>query len=68
MKVHKPGTRVKIKLSGQEAFITEVIIGDTYVWYKVAYFYNGDLKLPTLSEYEFDVIEGSKKQIGFHSK
>lgn len=65
MKVHKPSTRIKIKLCNQDAFISEVIIGDTYIFYKVSYFVNGELKLISLSNYEFDVIEGSKKQIGF---
>lgn len=65
MKIHKPSTLIKIKLSGQEAFISEVIIGDGYTFYKVAYFVNGDLKTPVLGEYEFEVVNGSKKQIGF---
>lgn len=65
MTVHKPGTLIRIKLSKQEAYISEIIIGDGYVMYKVSYFVNGDLKLPLISEYEFDVIEGNKKQIGF---
>lgn len=65
MKVHKPGTMIKIKLSSIDAFISEIIIGDGYVFYQVSYFYNGDLKIPRLSDYEFDVIEGTKKQIGF---
>jgi hypothetical protein len=67
MKIHKPSTLIKIKLSGQEAFISEVIIGDGYVFYKVTYFVNGDVKAPTLSEYEFEIVNGSKKVIGFHN-
>ncbi len=65
MKIHKPGTTIKIKLCNQEAFISEAIIGDGYIWYKVSYFYEGNLKTPTLSEYEFEVINGNKKIIGF---
>jgi hypothetical protein len=68
MKIHKPSTLIKIKLSGIEAFISEVIIGDGYVFYKVTYFVNGDVKAPTLSEYEFEVVNGSKKTIGFHKQ
>ncbi len=65
MKIHKPGTTIKIKISGQTAMITEIIIGDTYIFYKVTYFINGDLKTPSLAEFEFDVLEGNKKIIGF---
>lgn len=65
MTVHKPGTLIRIKLCNQEAYISEIIIGDGYVTYRVSYFYEGDLKLPLISEFEFDVVNGSKKQIGF---
>lgn len=65
MKVYKSGTLIRIKLSNQEAYISEIIIGYGYVFYKVSYFYNGELKLVTLSEYEFEIIKGTKQQIGF---
>lgn len=65
MKIHKPSTSIKIKLSGTTAIINEAIIGDTYVFYKVSYFINGELKVITLSDYEFEIINGTKKQIGF---
>lgn len=65
MKIHKPSTLIKIKLSNIQAFINEVIIGDTYIMYKVSYYINGELKNITIQEYEFEVINGTKKQIGF---
>ncbi len=67
MKVHKPSTQIKIKLSGATACINEVIVGDTYVMYKCSYYINSELKNVTLQEYEFEIINGSKKQIGFHN-
>ncbi len=65
MKIHKPGTLIKITLPGINACINEVIIGDTYIMYKVSYYINSELKTITLQEYEFEIINGNKKQIGF---
>jgi hypothetical protein len=65
MKIHKPSTLIKITLSGMQAIINEAIIGDSYVFYKCSFYINGELKTITLSEYEFEVLNGSKKAIGF---
>ena len=67
MKIYKPSTLIKIKLSGINACINEVMIGDTYVFYKVSYYNNGELKVVTLQDYEFEIVNGSKKVIGFHN-
>lgn len=65
MTVYKSGTLVKIKLSNQNAYISEVVIGEGYILYKVSYFYEGDLKLPLIAEFEFDLVCGNVQQIGF---
>ncbi len=65
MKIHKPSTLIKIILSGSQAIINEVIVGDTYVFYKCSYYINSELKNITLQEYEFEILNGSKKTIGF---
>jgi len=67
MKIHKPSTLIKITLSGSQAYINEVIIGDTYTMYKCSWFINGELKTATFSEYEFEVITSkiTKKSVGF---
>ncbi len=65
MKIYRPSTLIKITLPGINACINEVIIGDTYIMYKVSYYINSELKTITLQEYEFEIINGNKKQIGF---
>jgi hypothetical protein len=65
MKIHKPSTLIKMKLSGIDAYIFEAIIGNDYILYKVSYFHNGESRTTVLAEYEFEIVNGSKKQIGF---
>jgi hypothetical protein len=48
MKIHKPSTLIKITLSGAQAIINEVIVGDTYTFYKCSYYINAELKTITL--------------------
>lgn len=67
MKIVKCGTDITTKLNNINGIITAACIRFNAVNYEVSYFNNGEYKQIWLSEAEFQVSNGSRKQIiGFN--
>lgn len=64
--IYKPGTTVKIHISGTKAIINRAIVSTGEVTYEASYFTGEDFKSVDLYDYEFEVVHSNgTDQIGF---
>lgn len=65
MTIHRTGTKIKLLAANVEAVINSCRIENENITYNVSYFWNGDFKCTDVYEFEFSVLTGETKQIGF---
>lgn len=67
MLIYKHGTKIKLKIAGNQGIILAAIIRGYYVEYEIAYYDEENRKTAWFNDFEFDVIEqcNSSMSIGF---